>query len=71
MLFADLLSQHFVTFLMFFYSFSINNKLWSSYSRAGHSGASVSEMHNGLEMLLSFSKVKIDFANIVWQTNRE
>jgi len=25
---------------------------------AGHCGASVSELHNGLEMLLSLSKVK-------------
>jgi len=32
---------------------------------AGHCGASVSKLHNGLEMLLSLSKVKIDVANII------
>jgi len=31
---------------------------------AGHCGASVSELHNGLEML-RLSKVKIDVANIM------
>jgi len=38
---------------------------------AGHCGASVGELHNGLEMLLSLSKVKTDVANIKWQANRE
>jgi len=32
---------------------------------AGHCGASVSKLHNGLEMLLSFSKFKIDVVNII------
>ena len=35
----------------------------------GHCGASVSELHNGLEMLLSLSKVKIDVAIIICQAN--
>jgi len=33
---------------------------------AGHCGASMSEQHNGLEMLLSLSKVKVDVANIIF-----
>ena len=37
---------------------------------AGHCGASVSELHNGLEILLSLSKVKIDVANTVWQVKQ-
>ena len=32
---------------------------------AGHCGVSVSELQNGLEKLPSFSKVKIDVANII------
>jgi len=32
---------------------------------AGHCGASVSKLHNGLEMLLSLSKFKIDVANTI------
>ena len=32
---------------------------------AGHCETSVSKLHNGLEILLSLSKVKIDVANIV------
>jgi len=37
----------------------------------GHCRASVNELHNGLEMLLSLSKDKIDVANIILQANRE
>ena len=36
----------------------------------GHCGASMSELHNGLEMLLSLSKVKIDVANIIDKKQR-
>ena len=36
---------------------------------AGHCGASASELHNGLKMLLSFSKVKRDVANIIWRSS--
>jgi len=32
---------------------------------AGHCGASVSKLRNGLEMLLSLSKFKIDVASII------
>jgi len=31
----------------------------------GHCGTSVSKLFDGVEMLLSFSKVKIDVANII------
>ena len=39
----------------------ISNKLGEC---AGHCGTSVSELHNGLEKVLSLSKVKVDVANI-------
>jgi len=42
-----------------------------NYVNAEHCGASVSELHNGLEMLLSLSKVKIDVVSITCQANRE
>ena len=32
---------------------------------AGQCGVSVSKLHNGLEMLLSLSKFKVDVANII------
>jgi len=35
---------------------------------AGHCGVSVSEQHNCLEMLLNWSKVKIDIASIIWHS---
>jgi len=41
-------------------------------AKLGDCGVSVSELHNGLEKLLSLSKmVKIDFANIIIMTGKQ
>jgi len=38
---------------------------------AGYCVASISELHDGLEMLLRLSKFKVEVVNIIWQANRE
>jgi len=43
----------------------IYENLLRNLGNTGHCGASSSERHNGLEMLLSLSKVKIDVGNII------